>query len=153
MISLSLSSTAEYALRAMSQLALVPGGSPVRASELSKETGVPLPYLLKIMRQLVSAGLVLSAKGHGGGFRLARPLGRISYLEILKVAGYGIELDECVFGWGECRNDRPCPMHESWSALNKAFISWAKSTTLAEVRRQTDARKDQASHKRKSLSS
>ena len=97
-ISLALSKTAEYALRAMSQLALAPADTPVRAVELSRDTVVPLPYLLKIMRQLVAAGLVHSTKGHGGGFRLAKRLDRISYLEILEVAGYGSVPDQCVFG-------------------------------------------------------
>lgn len=136
MISLALGHTAEYALRAMSQLALGPGAAPVRAADLSKETGVPLPYLLKIMRQLVSAGLVISAKGHGGGFRLARPLEGITFLEVLQVAGYGTESGICVFGWGKCQDDNPCPMHDAWSALNKGFRDWASTTTLAELRKQ-----------------
>lgn len=135
MISITLSSTSEYALRAMSWLAFQPKGEPVTAADLSKETAVPLSYLLKIMKRMVDAGLVTSARGKGGGFILAKPAGKISYMDILEASGYGSRPDECVFGWDKCRNDRPCPMHESWSALNKNFISWAKVTTLATVRR------------------
>lgn len=133
MISISLTQTAEYALRAMSSLALSAGQTPMRANELSAGTGVPLPYLWKIMRRMVDAGLVVSAKGHGGGFRLARPAEAISYMDILEVMGYDTRTGSCVFGWGQCRNDKPCPMHSTWSRLNESFVAWARSTTLASL--------------------
>lgn len=139
MISITLSSTSEYALRAMSWLALQPKGEPVTAADLCRGTAVPLAYLLKIMKRMVDAGLVTSARGKGGGFILAKPAGKVSYLDILEASGYGSRPDGCVFGWDKCRNDRPCPMHESWSALNKTFIAWAKVTTLATLRRQFNA--------------
>jgi Rrf2 family iron-sulfur cluster assembly transcriptional regulator len=131
MISLSLTQTAEYALRAMSGLALEPQGAPVRANDLARRTGVPLPYLWKVMRRLVEAGLVHSAKGHGGGFRLARPASAITYMDILGVTGYDAKAGTCVFGWGQCRGDRPCPMHSAWTRLNESFVAWARSSTLA----------------------
>ncbi len=136
MISISLTSTAEYALRAMSQMAINDQESPVKANELARQTGVPLHYLWKIMHKLVTAGLVSSAKGHGGGFHLAKPMERICFLDILEVAGYQSKPEGCVYGWGECRNDVPCPMHHTWSALNDSFVAWARKTTLASVRDQ-----------------
>jgi Rrf2 family protein len=141
MISLSLSNTAEYALRAMTQLALSPDGKALGASELSASTGVPVHYLSKIMRKLVESGLAASSKGHGGGFRLARPAKRISYMDILKVSGYESRASECVFGWGECLDERPCPMHLSWSSLNERFVAWARTTTLDSVAKRSGARK------------
>ena len=135
MLSLSLSSTAEYALRAMTMLALESKDGAINARDLAGKTRVPVHYLNKIMNRLVDAGLVTSAKGHGGGFRLARLPSRISYLDILKVMGYNFEARQCVFGWDACRNDRPCPMHESWSKANENFVDWARRTTLASLRR------------------
>lgn len=139
MLSLSLSNTAEYALRAMTMLALEAGGGAINARDLSGKTRVPVHYLNKIMNRLVEAGLVTSAKGHGGGFRLGRTPSRISYLDILKVMGYNFETRQCVFGWEACRNDRPCPMHESWSKANDNFVAWARETTLASLRRSPSA--------------
>jgi Rrf2 family iron-sulfur cluster assembly transcriptional regulator len=131
MISITLTHTAEYALRAMSSLALRGEEAPMRANELSESTAVPLAYLWKIMRRMVAAGLVVSAKGHGGGFRLARRPEAISYMDILEVVGYDAKAGSCVFGWGQCRNDKPCPMHHTWSKLNESFVGWARTTTLA----------------------
>jgi len=136
MLSLSLSSTAEYALRAMTMLSLeAKEGAAINARDLSGKTRVPVHYLNKIMNRLVEAGLATSTKGHGGGFRLGKPASRISYLDILKVMGYNFESRQCVFGWEACRNDRPCPMHNSWSKANDSFVAWARATTLASLRR------------------
>lgn len=134
MLSLSLKKTSEYALRAMTALAVEADEGAMNARNLSEKTGVPIPYLNKIMARLVDAGLASSAKGHGGGFQLGRSAAQISYLDILNVMGYNFESRRCVFGWAACRNDRPCPMHRSWSRANDNFVAWARETTLASLR-------------------
>lgn len=108
---------------------------PVNASDLAAETEIPVHYLNKIMRRLVDADFVISSKGHGGGFRLARAASKISYLDVLKVAGYDTEDKRCVFGRGECSSSHPCPMHDSWSSLNNNFVVWARKTTLASLKK------------------
>ena len=125
--------TAEYALRAMAKLANTPKGEAVRATDLSQQTGIPSHYLSKILRRLVVAGLLSSRKGHGGGFKLARPLQYIRFLDILLAVGYRTDPDRCSFGWGNCNSDKPCPLHSAWSQLNTQFLDWAASTTLKDV--------------------
>lgn len=144
MLSLSLSNTAEYALRAMTILSLEAKDGAINARDLAGKTRVPVHYLNKIMKRLAAAGLVESAKGHGGGFRLGKPASRISYLDILKVVGYNFESRQCVFGWEACRNDRPCPMHDSWSKANDNFVAWARQTSLASLRRTPSASAEEA---------
>jgi Rrf2 family protein len=128
-----LSRTAEYALRAMSHVARAPEGAPVRAAELSQESGVPLAYLSKVLRRLVVAGLLTAEKGHHGGFRLARPAAKIRFSEILQAAE-SAEPVECAFGWKRCDPAKPCPMHPTWTKLKTAYRAWADETTLADVR-------------------
>ena len=107
----------------------------MNARELSSQTEIPVHYLNKIMHNMVEAGLADSAKGHGGGFQLGRPASHISYLDILKVSGYDINDARCVFGRDQCRADHPCPMHHTWSRLNENFVTWAKKTTLASLKK------------------
>ena len=128
-----LSQTAEYALRAMAWLATAPTGEPVRAKDLSVATGIPSHYLSKVMRRLVLAGLLISQKGQGGGFLLSKAPDEIAFIDILSaVDAYPTE-GRCAFGWGECDELRPCPLHGSWSRLNDMLESWAQGTTLAEM--------------------
>ena len=75
-----ISKTAEYAIRAMAAVATLPEGKKARASDLGRATGIPSPYLSKILRRLVLAELLDSQKGQGGGFSLARPPEQIDQL-------------------------------------------------------------------------
>ena len=62
-----ISQTAEYAIRAMSAIATLPRGIKIRATDLGSGTGIPAPYLSKILRRLVLAGLLDSQNGAGAG--------------------------------------------------------------------------------------
>jgi Rrf2 family protein len=116
----------------MAALALAPPEKRVRNEDLAAFTAVPTPFLLKVMRPLVVAGLVDAKKGHHGGFRLARTAEEIRLADIL--AAVGIEADgACAFGWGRCNATHPCPLHGAWTVLKQRFDSWADETTLADV--------------------
>lgn len=134
MLSLHFNRTTEYAFRAMASLALEPHDQPMTAKALSKATGIPQHYLSKIMKHMVEAGLVRSQKGHGGGFVLSKPKSEIHYVDILFASGYEPHPNRCVFGWGECDSELPCPLHDSWVDLNEAFKEWAVKKTLIDVR-------------------
>lgn len=126
--------TAEYALRAMAHLATLPPGTAVPARDLAVAAQIPVHYLSKILRRLVLEGLLLSQKGHGGGFTLSRSPETIDFLSVLRAADFSPTANRCAFGLGNCDQNDPCPLHESWSALEQAFFDWASHTTLANVR-------------------
>lgn len=128
-----LSQTAEYALRAMTQMASLGGDSSVRAKDLAEQTQIPLTYLSKIMRRLVASGLLLSEKGHGGGFRFSRPLALIRFIDVLSAVGYEVEPNHCAFGFSTCNVVRPCLLHKSFSELNGSVRAWATKFTLQDV--------------------
>ena len=132
--------TAEYALRAMAYLALLPPDLPIRAKDLSRETGIPGQYLSKILRRLVLAGLLRSQKGQGGGFKLARPPGNIRFMDVLAAIDCYPTEGRCVFGWGSCNESSPCPLHDSWHEMSKGFRDWAENTTLDQIRGEVPSR-------------
>lgn len=126
--------TVEYALRAMACLALPGAGESLRATDLAARTGIPSHYLSKVMRRLVTAGLLHSQRGHGGGFVLARPAAEISFEEILRAVGYGGDDHACVFGWTTCDPKNPCLLHDAWSTLKASYGEWARTTRLTAIR-------------------
>jgi Rrf2 family iron-sulfur cluster assembly transcriptional regulator len=127
-----LSQTAEYSLRAMASIAATPDQAKT-AIEIAERTGIPVHYLSKVLRRLVSAGLLVSQKGHGGGFTLARASGRIRFSDVLEAVDSIPARNRCAFGWGACDSRQPCPLHPAWSRLDAAFREWADRTTLADV--------------------
>src|SRR5262245_13005641 len=125
--------TAEYGLRAMAQMASLGAGTSVRTKDLAEQAQIPMHYLSKIMRKLVAAGLLESEKGHGGGFRFARPLRRIRFVDVLSAVGFDVEPNRCAFGFGQCNLKNPCLLHPAFSELNAAFRQWATKITLQDV--------------------
>lgn len=132
---MQLSQTAEYALRTMACLARNEGRGPLRAKDIAPVTGIPLPFLSKILRRLTTAGLLTSARGHGGGFALARPAEEIIFAEVLRAVDCEPVANHCVFGWAECDESDPCPLHSQWVDLKRAIDSWAQNRTLADIQR------------------
>lgn len=132
--------TAEYALRAMAELALLPEGETLRAEELAERTHVPPHYMAKVLRRLVSAELLEVKRGPGGGYRLDRAPARISFREIFEAVD-AAPADACAFGFDQCDARKPCLLHTSWSALKDDVLGWAAKTTLADVQASAPTRR------------
>ncbi len=67
-----ISAKADYAVRAMVELAAAPDEKPVKAERIATAQGIPLNFLENILGELRHAGLVRSHRGAEGGFRLSR---------------------------------------------------------------------------------
>ncbi len=127
-----LSQTAEYALRALTWLTLH-GDGPVRAGDLARTTNIPAAYLSKLLRRLVSAGLLSARKGHGGGFTLARAPSEIRFADVLEAVDDLHDDQRCAFGQVRCDEANPCPLHPAWAELRASMRVWAGKRTLADV--------------------
>jgi Rrf2 family protein len=80
----TLSKSARYALYAALEMALA-GDEPVTVSGVAARHAIPPTALAKVFQQLVRVGLATSARGIGGGYRLARPRSAISVLDVMAV--------------------------------------------------------------------
>ena len=129
-----ISQTAEYALRALSQLATLAAAERLSSQQLSELTGIPQDYLSKVLRKLVSADLIASERGHGGGFRLNKPADQITFSQVFCAVGFELSQGRCAFGWSACNSKEPCPLHDSFKVLLDSFERWASSSTLLQFK-------------------
>jgi FeS assembly SUF system regulator len=90
-----LSHLADYAVVLMTAAARRPAGERLSATELSADTGVPLPTTQKLMGQLAASGLLISARGVSGGFALAKAPAQISLADIVEAVEGPIALTMC----------------------------------------------------------
>jgi Rrf2 family protein len=79
-----ISAKADYAVRAMVELAASAGDKPVKAERLATAQDIPLNFLENILGELRHAGLVRSHRGAEGGFRLAKDPGQISVADVIR---------------------------------------------------------------------
>ena len=81
--SVRISAKADYAVRAVIELAAAPEGANVSAREIASAQDIPQNFLENILAELRRAGIVHTHRGPGGGSSLARPAETITVGEIL----------------------------------------------------------------------
>jgi Rrf2 family protein len=129
---LSLSQTTGYAIQALSCLA-DECSETAHIQTVSSCSGVPGPYLAKIVRRLNEAGIVASKRGYKGGIWLTRPPEKITLLEISEALDGSDFFSSCLLGSEFCDDDRDCPTHAFWKATRKGVRKELSRTTLADV--------------------
>ncbi len=128
----ALSHTTGYAIVALSYVGC--SEKPwVQAREIAERTGIPRPYLSKILHALGRAGLIHTKRGNGGGVALARPAGRMTLLDVARAVEPMAERPRCVLGMTTCSDDKPCPMHDFWREIRKQIQQQLAVTTLAQA--------------------
>jgi Rrf2 family protein len=81
---MKLTRASSYALHAVAYMAVQKHDKPVASHHIAQARGIPERFLLKVLKPLVSARVLMSVKGPNGGYRLARTPSDISMLEILE---------------------------------------------------------------------
>jgi Rrf2 family protein len=75
---------ADYAVRAVVELAASGQESPRKVDELARAQEIPLSFLENILTQLRSAGIVRSQRGPEGGYWLARPAEELNLAQVIR---------------------------------------------------------------------
>jgi Rrf2 family protein len=75
---------ADYAVRAVVELAGSAQGSPRKVDEVAKAQGIPVSFLENILTQLRSSGIVRSQRGPEGGYWLAQPADEVNLAQIIR---------------------------------------------------------------------
>jgi Rrf2 family protein len=112
---------ADYAVRAILDLALRPDGERASCQEIARRQSIPAAFLTKICARLTAEGLLQSQRGVNGGVRLARPAREITLLQVVEAIDGPITFNRCNRQPGECSRSRTCPVHSVWAELCRDF--------------------------------
>ena len=130
-----LSHLADYAVVLMTAAARRPAGARLSATELSGDTGVPLPTAQKLMGQLVGHGLLTSVRGAGGGFTLSRAATQISLADIVEAVEGPIAMTVCSEGRSDCALDAHCRIKPHMGVVGNAVRGALGAVSLTELAR------------------
>ncbi len=78
-----LTTKGRYAVTAMLDLALHYTDGPITLADISKRQGISLSYLEQLFSRLRKNGLVDSARGPGGGYKLSRPANEVCVADVI----------------------------------------------------------------------
>jgi Rrf2 family protein len=113
------------------------------AGELAETYHMPRPVVANLLKEFCKAGLLESRRGLHGGYRLARPVGEISLLEVLSVIDGPVQLIDCAvldlssaaassIG-GQCGYEDVCPSRSPMRAVHQRIIDLLDGITLGEL--------------------
>jgi Rrf2 family transcriptional regulator, iron-sulfur cluster assembly transcription factor len=126
---MKISTRGDYAARALLSLALHGSDRPTSVKEIAERTGLPQPYLEQILLAVKGAGLVVSKRGVGGGYVLARPAEDITLADILAAVDGPLitllgEHDHC---------EGHCVLQEVWVGVSEETRRVLEGFTLADL--------------------
>jgi len=128
---------ADYAVVLMTAAARRPLAARLSATELSAETGVPLPTAQKLMGTLAGSGLLSSVRGAGGGFTLAKSAEDISLADIVEAVEGPIAMTVCSGheGVSDCALDAHCRVKPHMGIVGIAVRGALGAVRLTELAR------------------
>lgn len=122
----------DYATGLMTQMAHQPERW-VSAQQLAVELSLPAPTVARLLKQLGRVGLVVSQRGKGGGYGLARPPSEISVAEVIAAIEGPVALTECALGDGRCSLERDCATRANWRVISQAVQVALEAVSLADM--------------------
>ena len=125
--------TADYGVRLMTHLALLPLGTRMTVADLAEQSGASVAFVGKILQRLVRARLVVSHRGYEGGFELARPAPAISLLDVVSALEGPLCLNECLDGGPGCDRSIDCGAQEVWKNAQAALAAVLAAASLDRI--------------------
>ncbi len=121
-----------YAVTAMLDLAMHCENTSVNLNDIARRQDISLTYLEQLFSKLKKNGLVDSARGPGGGYRLALDADDITLAKIIFAVDEPIDVTRC-HGKQNCQNDLRCLTHDLWMELNLHISSFLNGVTLGQL--------------------
>lgn len=129
---MKLTTKGRYAVTAMLDLALHAQENPVPLADISQRQGISLSYLEQLFAKLRKQGLVDSARGPGGGYRLSRDANEIAVAHVVTAIDEKVDATRCG-GMGNCQDGKPCLTHELWSDLSAQLYEFLEGISLGQL--------------------
>ena len=131
---MKLSTKGRYAVMALVDIGQNSAGEPVSLGEIALRQEISQEYLEQLFLRLRKAGLVASARGPGGGYRLARDAEDIPVYDIIAAVDEPMKMTRCegdaIDG---CVKGERCCTHDLWSAIGRQVNTFLVNVSLADV--------------------
>lgn len=133
-----LANKTRYALKALIYLAQASPDEPQSANDIATATNVSRKFLESILVSLKVIGVVVSTRGHRGGYTLARPASQISFAEIIRSVEGPLALAPCASRTAyrrcdDCTDEDACRLRRVLINARNKLADLLEGTTLADA--------------------
>lgn len=123
----------DYSLRLL-MYAAVRHGEMVTIQQVAQAYGISKNHLMKVAFELGRRGFLLTVRGRGGGFRLARAPEKMGLGEIIRAMEEDLTMAECFDpAANKCAITGPCRLRGALSKALKAYFAVLDEYTLADL--------------------
>jgi Rrf2 family iron-sulfur cluster assembly transcriptional regulator len=135
-----------YAVMAMVDLANRNSEKPVTLADIAEAQEIPLAYLEQIFAKLKKQKLVVSIKGPGGGYKLAKKASETFIADIMMAAEESIKMTRCnAKAEDGCMSAKArCLTHDLWDGLGEEIYQYLNNISLEDVCQQRMCKASQA---------
>jgi len=130
---MKLTSYTNFAMRSL-QLAALKAPDLIRVDDVVRVHGLARPHIVKIVHELGQAGYIVTQRGRGGGFRLAKPAEEIIVGDVVRLTEGPLDLVEC---FNPENNTCPligiCKLSRALQEATRAFMAVLDDLTLADI--------------------
>ena len=130
-----LANSSKYALKAL--IFLVNNSSEedkLQAKYIAESTGLPKPFLSKILQVLATKNYLSSSKGPNGGFYISETQLKNSLLDIIIEIEGKDRLHMCALNSDECDAQSPCAIHDLIAPKADELRKIYKEITLKQLK-------------------
>lgn len=140
---MKISTKGRYAVRVMLDLAANDSGEYIKVKQIAERQGISEKYLEQIIAILNKAGCVKSARGSGGGYRIAKEPKYYTVGAILRLTEGSLSPVACLDDEeNECERCDTCETLEVWKDLKAAIDKVVDSVTIADLLRKQQSREE-----------
>lgn len=129
---MNLTSTARYAIRILSFMALQ-DTNLVSAKFMVEKLHISDKYLRGLMTKLTKQGLIRSIQGRDGGYEISKSYDELFLIEIIQAVEDVAKYTGCLLGFEVCSGSNPCALHDKWNEIKEDTTTFLNTTTLADI--------------------
>lgn len=127
-----LTTKGRYAVTAMLDITMHGDSKTISLASVSRRQSISLSYLEQLFARLRQAGLVVSVRGPGGGYRLNRASNEIAIADIVGAVNESIDTTHCK-GKSDCQQGEVCLTHALWDELSGEIQRFLSRISLADL--------------------
>ena len=128
------SKSCEYAIRAVLYIMKHSvDGKRINIGQVCNAIGAPRHFTAKLLQRLTRKGIILSAKGPGGGFYFDPDEPDIPLIRIVEAIEGKDVFTGCALGLDKCSEDQPCPLHNHYKGIRTDILNMLNGQSLQKI--------------------
>lgn len=124
---------ADYAIRAMLDVASQAEGSRTVTEQIAERQEIPGAFLSKVVAQLTQSGLLRTQRGASGGVFLGRAAEEISLRMVVEAVQGPVVVNLCTGPYDGCSRSDTCPAHPAFRKAQQRLVEVLDKAILAEI--------------------